>query len=188
MFYIWLISARPTIFCYLDFLWYWKLCLVLQYCILILYQGQWPCRILKRHKQCKAALTIPDDANNWEIHTSFHSPCCPVWLPIFSSAQEGLWHHSPLFPCECVIACKWQEIQFCKSCCKFHWPFPLFVTVKSPYLHKHMKLLLDCHVYFLYLLISKFAALCVAPSMCCLLCCLSSSIMAITKGLLGARN
>lgn len=73
-----LFSLELLYLCYLDFLIYWKLCFVLQYCILILYQRQWPCRIWKRRRQCKAALMIPDDGNNSEIHTSFHSQCCPL--------------------------------------------------------------------------------------------------------------
>lgn len=114
-------------------------------------------RIWKGWK-CKAALTIPDEGNNSEICNLISLPMLStVWLPIFSSTQEGLWPHSPLFPRECMKACKWQEIEFCKSCCKFHWP--LFVTVEIPLLsHEHMKFLLDCHVYFLYLLIRKFVA------------------------------
>lgn len=93
-----LFSLELLYLCYLDFLWYWKLCIVLQYRILILYQRQWPYRIWKGCRQCKAALMIPGDGNNSDIHTSFHSQCCPLsdfqYFHQFRRVSDPILHSS----------------------------------------------------------------------------------------------
>lgn len=133
-------------FCYLKFLWYYKLCFALQYYFLKMYPRYWPSWIWKGCREYEVALAIPGDGNNSKIHTSFHTPCSLLSTScVFINSLEPVTL-SPYSSLLNVLLLLSDIVQFCKSYCMFHWlpsltylhySFPCYCrTLAPPQIHQ----------------------------------------------------